>query len=329
MKRHIIVIGAGSIGRRHARLLAERADVAVGLCEPDAAALERARVETPSAKTYRTLEEALAARPAAVVVATPHHLHAEQTVAALESGAHVLCEKPISDRLEDALRMREAAQRAGRVLSIGFHLHFHPGAQRMKELIAGGALGTVLHAHCRVGSYITLVNSLSRYQATLEGALLLDYAHQPDLLVWLLGKRPRGVRMDGITVGDLEFSSRPNVLSLTLDYDAPLLATVHLNYVQMPERHEYEIAGDRGWLLWDLSAGRIRIANRAQQNVVDEPVSTERDPVYRTEHQAFLDAVDGRRRPESPAEEASVSLAVIQAALASWKEGRRVEVDAV
>ncbi len=101
------------------------------------------------------------------------------------------------------------------------------------------------------------------------------------------------------------------------------MATVHLNYVQMPERHEYEIAGDRAWAMWDLNTGILRVGRRADSSVVEETTSVERDPVYREEHQAFLDAVDGKRKPESPAEEAIVSLEIIEAALKSWREVRR------
>ena len=140
-------------------------------------------------------DEALRTRPEMVVIATPHDLHCAQTVQALEQGIHVLCEKPMSDRLEDARTMlaagERARQRSGAVLSVGFMLHFHPLLARLKQLVEDGTLGTVLQVHYSVGSYITLVNSRSRYQAALEGALLLDYAHQPDFIHWLLGEKPR------------------------------------------------------------------------------------------------------------------------------------------
>jgi len=323
-KRRIVVVGLGSIGRRHARLLKERPDVAVACCEPNAQALSAAEAQLGRLSTYPDYEAALASKPDAVVIATPHRLHADQAVAALDRGIHVLCEKPMSDSLSDALRMKAAADRSPAVFNVGFMLHFHPGARRLKELIDGGELGTILHFHCHVGSYITLVNSLSRYQATLEGALLLDYAHQPDLLSWMLAREPRGVYMSGAQGGGMEFSSRPNFLALTCEYDEPLISTVHLNYVQMPERHEYEVVGDRGWAVWDMNGGVIRVGNRESESEWRETVSTERDPLYRAEHQAFFDAIDGKREPESSAADGLISLRIIEAAIRSWKEGRKV-----
>lgn len=328
--RRIIVVGLGSIGRRHARLLHSRGDLAVELCEPESSNLDLAYAEVGKLPTYRTYAEAWRTRPDMMLIATPHDLHCAQTVQALESGIHVLCEKPMSDRLEDARAMLAAGelarQRSGAVLSIGFMLHFHPLMARLKQLIAEGTLGTILQAHYSVGSYITLVNSRSRYQANLEGALLLDYAHQPDVIHWLLGEKPRGIYMAAAQGGQFEHTSMPNVLALTCDYARPLLTTVHLNYAQMPQRSACEIIGDAGWALAEIEKQTLRIGLRADGSESEEKFPLERDDLYRTEHQLFLDAVAGLAEPSSPASEAIVSMEIADAALRSWREGRRVEL---
>ncbi|MBM3798229.1 MAG: Gfo/Idh/MocA family oxidoreductase, partial [Acidobacteria bacterium] len=194
VKQRLIVVGIGSIGRRHARLLAGRDDLQVEWCEPNQVLVADAASELGApACVHADFDRMLATAPAMVLLATPHHLHAEQSIRALKAGAHVLCEKPMAEQPPDARRMLAAATASRRVLNIGFHLHFHPGLRRLKELITSGRLGAIAHLHCRVGSYVTLENSRTRYQHTLEGALVLDYAHQSDLLYWLLGSVPVGV----------------------------------------------------------------------------------------------------------------------------------------
>ncbi|MCP4644462.1 MAG: Gfo/Idh/MocA family oxidoreductase [bacterium] len=324
--RRIVVSGCGSIGQRHARLLAERPDLCVELCDTNADALTAAAAVTGNPKICRDFEEMLATQPNMVVVATPHSLHADQTIAALSAGVHVLCEKPMSDSLADAERMAEAAANARTVLDFGFTMHFHPGLHRLKEVIASGELGAVLHAHCRIGTYITLVCSRSRHQADLEGALLFDYVHQPDIFHWLMGVAPAGVYMTAVFGGDLPLRSNPNVADMTLDYDAPLLSTIHFNYIQMPQRHEYEIVGDKAWAILDMETNRLRIGRREQEAETCETIAVERDQLFVAEHQAFLDAVDGRRQPESPASSAIVSMRVVDAALRSWKSRQRVAI---
>lgn len=325
LKPRFVVVGLGSIGRRHARLLSGRGDVAVEWCEADAGALAAARAELPpAARIHASFEAMLATRPELVLVATPHQAHVEQTVAALATGAHVLCEKPMADTLAGATRLLEAAERSDRVLTFGFHLHFHPGLRRLAELVTGGALGTVVHFHCRVGSYITLVNSRSRHQSQVEGALLMDYTHQPDVLYWMLRQKPAGVYARGGRGGSPELTSNPNFIAVDCDYAQPVIGTVHLNYLQMPERHDYEVVGDEAWARLDFNAGRLWIGRRKDSTVAEESFDTQRDPVYAAEHQAFLDAVAGRRAPESPARDAIVSMQIIEAAMASWRSGGRV-----
>ena len=324
VEKRTIVVGLGSIGLRHARLLNQREDVAVEFCESNQERLKQAFDEIGKLPAYTTYEDALASRPDVVLIATPTQLHCDQVVRALRENIHVLCEKPMSDRLADAIKMKEASERSSAVLSIGFMLHFHPGIVRLEQLIQEGALGTILQVRYLVGSYVTLVNSHSHYQSQLEGALLLDYAHQPDIIYWLLREKPRGVYMAAGHGGDIEFRSNPNFLTIVCDYDSPLLTTVALNYLQMPQRHECEIVGDEGWALLDFERGTLRIGNRKAASEVEETVESTRDAVYQMEHQAFLDAVAGRREPSSPPEEAIVSMEIVHAALNSWRRQQRV-----
>jgi predicted dehydrogenase len=321
VKQRVIVVGLGSIGCRHARLLRARPDIEVALCDTNTTALSQVQEHLGIATVYTTFEAALNTQPDMLVIATPHNLHAAQTIQALDAGIHVLCEKPMSDSLASAYQMQAAAHRSDRVLAFGFHLHFHPALRRLKQMIEDGQLGTILHAHCRVGSYITLANSISRYQQRMFGALLLDYAHQPDLLYWLLNQKPTVVHAHALQAGHLEFTADPNVLLITGEYDTPLLTTIHLNYVQMPERHEYEIIGDKGWVILDVNAAHLRHGDRAANQIVEERFSVERDDLYTAEHQAFLDAAAGKSRPESTADTAIVSMEVFDAVIRSLAAG--------
>ena len=326
MTRRIVIVGLGSIGRRHGRLLNERSDLSVESVEPNSESLALATKEVGDLPSHTSLHEALKTRPDMVLIATPHSMHAEQAISALQAGSHVFCEKPMSDNLADAIRMKEAAERSDKLLNIGFNLHFHPGLVLLKETIDSGVLGTVLHAHVRIGSYITLVNSLSRYQAVQQGALLLDYAHQPDILYWLLGKKPTALYACAFQAGDLELSSNPNVVVINCEYDGRLISSIHMNYAQMPQRHEYEIVGDKAWAVLDVEVGNMRVGKREDATTETKTFSTDRDDMYRAEHRAFLETVKGERHPETSAKDGLVSMAVCEAAMKSWKAHEPVKI---
>ena len=324
VRRRLVVVGLGSIGRRHVRLLAARPDLDVAGCESALDVMAKARVELGETAMYPDFESALESHPDIVVIATPHDLHAQQAIAAMQAGADVLCEKPLCLDGTEAGQMIACARKTGRQLGVGFQLHFHPGILRVRALIEQGIIGEVAHVHARVGSFITLRNSVSRYQQSQKGALLLDYSHQPDLILWLLGRLPTAVTLSGVEASGLPLSSSPNVMSLVLEFGRSLLATIHLNYVQIPQRHEWELVGTKGWMILDADRGTLRIGLRETESELVETISVNRDDTYRAEHQAFIDGIDGKCGMESSAEAAARSVELFAMAMRSWQENCRV-----
>ena len=104
------------------------------------------------------------------------------------------------------------------------------------------------------------------------------------------------------------------------------MGAIHLNYAQMPERHQYEITGDRGWAILDVNERLLRIGSRATNASETSHFEFDRDDAYKAEHQAFLDAVEKKRSPETPFEEAIISVAFCVAAMRSWETGKPMDL---
>ena len=97
-------------------------------------------------KTFSDLKEMLLdLEIEAVDLCTPTPLHPEQVMASLKAGKHVLCEKPLSDTLDDARAMAETARRAPTIARLGFTFWRTPGIAYIRELVRSGVLGKVLH----------------------------------------------------------------------------------------------------------------------------------------------------------------------------------------
>jgi predicted dehydrogenase len=126
----------------------------------------------------------------AVVLATPHSLHARQTIAAAEAGKHVFCEKPFALRKDDAEAAVEAVERAGVTLGLGYNRRFHPEMGKLRERIRSG-LGVVLH----VEATMTFANALllqptqwrAQRQETPCGGLTPMGVHAVDGMIDLCG----------------------------------------------------------------------------------------------------------------------------------------------
>ena len=140
----LAVIGAGRIGARHVRLAAaEPACELVAIADPDPAAV--ALAAEVGAAHYATHEELLdAAQPDAAIVSVPTGLHAEVGAACAGRGVHMLMEKPIADTLNNGRRLVAAAEAAGVRLAVGHHRRFDPAVAGAREIVGGGAIGTLL-----------------------------------------------------------------------------------------------------------------------------------------------------------------------------------------
>jgi predicted dehydrogenase len=194
VKRRVAVAGLGSIGKRHVRLLRERGDV---------------DTELGTLPSHASFESMLDSRPDVVWLASPTHLHAAQSVAAMQAGAHVFCGKPMTYSVAEAQPVLAAARSSRKVFNVGFYLRFSAGLNALKHVVETGSLGQVLHARAHVGTYLTLVNSISHYQARLSGSLFFDYSHQPDLFFWMFHQRPSSISVFGRQDGGMELTSDP------------------------------------------------------------------------------------------------------------------------
>lgn len=124
------------------------------------------------------------------IIATPHRWHADLTVASLDRGAHVLCEKPMALSTMECDRMTAAAGRAGRLLAVGHFRRFFPSCIAIKEILDSHLLGPVQSFRFLEGeAYSWPAQSASFFnRKEAGGGVLIDAgAHTLDLLLWWLG----------------------------------------------------------------------------------------------------------------------------------------------
>lgn len=125
----------------------------VALCDVDLNNLGKAAVQFPAARTYRDFRRLINQKSIdAIVIATPDHTHAVATAAALRSGRHVYCEKPLTHTVSEARAITELAQRTGLVTQIGTQIHAGNNYRRVVEFVQSGAIGAVREVHVWVAS---------------------------------------------------------------------------------------------------------------------------------------------------------------------------------
>src|SRR5690349_16885342 len=116
----------------------------------------------------------------------PNGLHAEWTIAALEAGKHVLCEKPFTANTKEAEAVAAVATRSGLVVMEAFHYRYHPLAERMRAIVESGELGVIRRVETALCFPLPKFSDI-RYQYELAGGATMDVGSYTVHIARLLG----------------------------------------------------------------------------------------------------------------------------------------------
>ena len=187
------LVGCGKVAGIHAEALRNSAaSELVGVCDKDASRSQQFAAKYGGAPFTDLAALLSKVRPDAVVICTPHPLHADATVAAAQAGAHVLVEKPMAASLEDCDRMIEATRKADVLLGVVSQRRFYEPVTRMKAAIEAGKIGKPILGVFQMYSWRDEAYYQSDpWRGTWDGegggVLVNQSPHQLDILQWLMG----------------------------------------------------------------------------------------------------------------------------------------------
>ena len=269
--------------------------------------------------------EAMLGDPAveAVVLATPHSLHAAQIIEVARAGKPILCEKPFTLRRADAVRAVQACEQARVLLAVGHNRRFLPALGELKRLIAAGTLGRLLH----VEGHISNQNSSANFAAwrhdgeeSPAGGLTGTGVHMLDCFVNLLGPVRR------VSTQLVVWQEPPDALdglSVLLEFCNGMsgtLATVRVTPAVW-RLHLFGTAGNAE--NFDATELAVRLSGQAVARRSLPEVDT-----LRLELEAFADAVEGRAPYPLPYDQMIDTVAVFEAITRSVAAGgRAIEVE--
>ena len=217
----------------------------------------------------------------------PNSMHVEWSIAALEAGKHVLCEKPLSRRPEDVERAFDAAERSGRILTEAFMWRHNPQAARLKELVDGGAVGEprVIRA---AFSFTITDDANIRLAADLDGGALMDVGCYCVSGCRFLAGEPERVYGTGVLERGVD-----TVFAATMSFAGGLVGQFDCGF-RLPGRDELEVVGSEGSIfLDDPWHARTPVIEVRQEGGVVEEISLEPVDSYRLELENLADAING------------------------------------
>lgn len=293
-----VVVGVGDIATKRVlpAILAGPRSRLAGLVTRDPS-----KAAAYGCRAWTTLEAALAAGGfEAVYIASPVFLHAPQTIASLEAGKHVLCEKPVAMDHAQASTMVDAAEKAGRVFAVAYYRRLYPKLRRAKELLAQGVIGQPVLGEINCHGWFHPESLLHRAwlfdPSMAGGGPLYDIgSHRIDVLNFLFGRPLRATGMLSNVVHGLPVEDAATVM---IDYAGGARGVVDVRWHSRVERDEFRIVGTDGAMLLSPLNGPG----------IEWPGGREELPAHANVHfpciEDFVSAVLDGREPACPGREA-------------------------
>lgn len=319
MQTRVAVVGAGSMGSNHLRVLGDfNQDQVqlVGVAESSESVLQRAvdRFHVPGYIDYRQMIEKM--RPDLLAIVVPTHLHFEVTAFALERGIHVLLEKPIASTLGEAHALIELARQSGAKLAVGHIERFNPAIVQLKRRLANKELGKIFHLHARrLGPFPPRIRDVG---------VTLDLAtHDIDVMRYLVDAEIEYVHAE--TQRRIHSTHEDFVLGI-VRFTNNIVGMLDVNWLTPTKIREISITGEKGMFLVNYLTQDIYFyendystttwdALRSLTGVSEGTMTrlkVQKDEPLRLEYEDVLSAIRSDTTPTVTGED---GLAVLQVAL--------------
>lgn len=264
----------------------------------------------------------------AVVIATPPQTHTTLTIAALQKGKHCLVEKPLTDNLEEALKIQKIAAEMDRIVMCGHTFLYNSAVRYLKELVQKDNLGKIYYAHSRR-------LSLGLYQKTID--VVWDLApHDISIITWLFDNElPESVSATG------SYNINPNitdVASITLKYQDGRTVFIQNSWLDPKKVRELILVGQKKMVVYDDIEPLEKI--KIYQKSVDGPGEADtfgdwqytynygdimiphlklQEPLA-VECQHFIDCIQNKKKPLTDLQSGVDVIRILEATSRSLKE---------
>jgi predicted dehydrogenase len=339
------ITGSGYMGRTHAEAVQFHRDTAELV-----AIWGGSRAESLAARcgvvAEPTMESLMARKDIdAIIITTPQHVHCQEAVLAMQSGKHVLCEKPMATKVEDCDRMLAAAVQYQRVLSLAYNLRFRINLPHVKRLIAEGAIGKVQSMHYSMIRQASVAANFGGNKTSwvelpeIIGFVIDALPHGIDAIRWSTGAEVK--RVAGFSRTFLEGRQIEDTTVGIMEYTNGAICSVHITKASdgeyKGEMARLSMVGSKGNLEMD-GFGDLYLSDRANgwRRVSTQPPVNPDDPdaafkegrmlAFRNQVKAFMDTINGQSTPLATGRDGRQGLAACLALIKSSAENRFVEL---
>lgn len=324
----ILVIGCGSIGKRHIGNLLKLKAGDVMAFDKDAERLREVPQISKKVKLFFKLDAAWKDNPDVVFICTPTSLHMKYALISAEKKCHLFIEKPLSHDLDGSDRLLKIVERNNLISLVGCNMRFHWAIAKIKEILDSNILGRIISARIEAGKYLPDWHPWSDYRKGYSakkrsgGGVLLDSIHEIDYALWFFGGGIKDITSMYGRLSGLEIETEDTV-EMLINCTDRILVNIHLDYIQRPSARSCKIIGEKGTIIWQAQDRCVKLYLKAakKHRVSREPENYSSNRMYIDELRYFFNCV---RRKTRTFNDVDNGCRVLKAALSAKKRGINV-----
>jgi len=313
----VLVVGYGSIGKRHVRNLLSYSNLEVILVTKQKSISGSNRV-----RIFRNLDDAIRENPDLALITNETKFHIPVAKRLAKRGIDLFIEKPLSDSLNDMRSLEEIVKKRKLVTMVGCNFRFFPPIVNIKKLISKNQIGKIISVQVENGSYLPDWHPYEDYRRgyaakkKLGGGVVLTQIHELDYLRWFFGKVSEVRSLSG-KFSKLEIDVDDTSASI-LRFKNNIICELHLDFFQRPQFKRCKIRGTKGVIEWDSDSNVLKVFNSKMKewrkvdikNNYNLKSKNKINLMYKEELDHFLKCVKQKKKTINPLKDAIDTLRV-------------------
>ena len=297
----ILIIGFGSIGRRHLKIIKKiRPAIKVNiLLRP--ISLKKIKDQKLLNKTFTNIKDALDEGADAAIIASPANLHIEHSIEVLKAKIPVLIEKPISDNLKNCSELKQIMKSNNCLVTVGYVLRHSKILNKFKKIINESHIGERLYTEIKCGSYLPEWRKDIDYResvsanSSLGGGVLLELSHEINYANWLFGPF-KNIKSISINSEHLDINVE-DIAKIIAVNNKNLLVSIHLDFCSGSNERFCKLYGTLGFINLDFNNHLITIKKNDSKETIKIEVDENYNDMYVNQINDFLNCIENNSNP--------------------------------
>ena len=290
----ILIIGAGSVGRRHINNLNNLGYEDIDVVDISDSSLDYVKKNFRIKETFTDFKDALSSKSYdAAFILTPPIYHIPMALELARNGIDLFIEKPLGHNLEHVDELIKVTEKNNLVVMIGYNQRFNFGLRKLKSYIENGTLGKIYYIRAEAGQYLPDWRPWQDYRKSytaikeLGGGIILDGSHEIDYVMWLVNSKVKDVKAVYDKVSDLEINVE-DTAEIILKFENGIIASIHLNMIEKGYNRYCKIVGEEGSVKWIFKDNTLEFYDGASKMLITERYEWDSNHSYLEELKHFF-----------------------------------------